>query len=62
MVDGGRQCFGGFFPDPIWVDPCALGPRVAVDDSIGVDHRDDLEGIAIVEEGIFSLGFREDLE
>lgn len=49
VVDGGSHALGGLLPSAVGVQPCQLGPCVAVDHPIGVHHRNYLEHIVVVE-------------
>lgn len=53
MVDSRRDCLRRSFPGTIRVYSCNLCPRVAVNDSIRIDHRDNFEGVAIEKVGVF---------
>ena len=48
VVDGGSHALGGLLPSAIGVQPCQLGPCVAVDHSIRVHHRNYLEHVVVL--------------
>lgn len=54
MID--RRCgiFGRFLPNSIRIDSCQFCPCIAMNDTIWIDHRDDLKDI-VVEESVLSL-------
>lgn len=49
MVDGRRDVLGWFLPDSVGINSSQLCSRIAVNNSVRIDHWNDLEDVVVIE-------------